>query len=558
MKIAILSESFLIGGLETRLKSMTKYFYRNGHEVYLITQRIDGNAHSSLPFKTIYLANFNNTKSVKAALMMASPDVANIHPFSSIISGATACREIGIPYSITMHGIYMESRYIPYLQNADYVFAVSEEVKTNILQSIPNLKVMILNNGIDLEVFKPVDIGSKPNIAYVSRLDNIKIGGILQAANLIAQKQGARLHIIGNGQAENHLKQALPFVKFHGYVEDIAGYFQKNNGVYSTIGGMGRAIVEGMAMKMPVLVVSYDGVKGYVTPYNFHDFAKRNFSGRGMPNIKKLPDANKDYVEALYQLVCNEYNIENTVEDYLSLVSNHKNLERDLMTTKAVKTKKEQKTSKAKRIKNAMEKLSKIYDRDYFENGVATKKSTYTDYNWTRLGSYFQKTAKHIVDRFNPKSAFDVGCAKGFLVKALCELGVDAYGIDPSEYALKEAHPDIKERLTPGIAQSIPLGDNECDLVTCFDVLEHIPEKDVAKVLEEMLRVTKEWLILRLVTKKLPGDIDKNRSTIHDKEWWHKQIEKAGGVVEPVDNYVNTAVWWFNVPEFLIVARKAV
>ena len=142
-------------------------------------------------------------------------------------------------------------------------------------------------------------------------------------------------------------------------------------------------------------------------------------------------------------------------------------------------------------------------------------------------------------------------------MKALCELGVDAYGIDPSEYALKEAHPDIKERLTPGIAQSIPLYDNECDLVTCFDVLEHIPEKDVAKVLEEMLRVTKEWLILRLVTKKLPGDIYNNRSTIHDKEWWHKHIEKAGGVVEPVDKYVNTAVWWFNVPEFLIVVRKA-
>ena len=56
------------------------------------------------------------------------------------------------------------------------MFAVSEEVKTSILQYIPSLKVMILNNGIDLEVFKPVDIGSKPNIAYVSLgLDNIKI-----------------------------------------------------------------------------------------------------------------------------------------------------------------------------------------------------------------------------------------------------------------------------------------------------------------------------------------------------------------------------------------------
>lgn len=205
-----------------------------------------------------------------------------------------------------------------------------------------------------------------------------------------------------------------------------------------------------------------------------------------------------------------------------------------------------------------IDKLSQIYDKDYFENGVGTKKSNYFDYSWARLGSYFQKTAKHIVNKFSPSSVLDVGCAKGFLVKALVELGVDAYGVDPSEYAFNEVPADIKGRTVIGAAQQLHDEDNSFDLVTCFDVLEHIPEKDVPQVLSEMLRVSKQWLIIRVVTKELPNDVDANHAIIREKDWWIEKIKEAGGIVEPTENYVNNSVWWFNVPEFLIVARKAV
>jgi ubiquinone/menaquinone biosynthesis C-methylase UbiE len=215
--------------------------------------------------------------------------------------------------------------------------------------------------------------------------------------------------------------------------------------------------------------------------------------------------------------------------------------------------------AKATRPKfTGIEKLSQIYDKDYFENGVAAKKSNYSDYSWARLGKYFQNTAKHIVDKFAPSSSLDVGCAKGFLVKALTELGVDALGIDPSEYALAEAHPDIIERLAHGVAQSLSIDDKAFDVVTCFDVLEHISEKDVSTVLQELFRVSKQWVILRIVTKVLPDGVDANHATIHDKDWWIEKIKEAGGIVEPTENYVNASVWWFNVPEFLIVARKAI
>lgn len=199
---------------------------------------------------------------------------------------------------------------------------------------------------------------------------------------------------------------------------------------------------------------------------------------------------------------------------------------------------------------------SAIFDRDYFENGVATKKSNYKDYSWDRLGSYFQRTARHIVDLFKPERTLDVGCAKGFLVKALDELGVDAYGIDPSVYAVSNAHPDVGDKINLDSAQSIPYPDNTFDVVTCFDVMGHIPMRETSRVLKELLRVSKEWVVIRVVTHEVEGDIDSSHETIRDRDWWVEKIEKAGGKVETNDAYFEDGVWWFNVPEFLMVVRK--
>lgn len=203
-------------------------------------------------------------------------------------------------------------------------------------------------------------------------------------------------------------------------------------------------------------------------------------------------------------------------------------------------------------------KLSKIYDRDYFENGVESKKSNYKDYDWDRLKNYFRTTAKHIVDKFKPSTSLDVGCAKGYLVNSLVELGVDSRGIDPSKYALSNVHPNIKDKFLLGMAQSIPFPENHFDVVTCFDVLEHIPKKDISNVLKEMLRVSKQWLVIRVVTKELENDIDLHHEPIQSIDWWHKQIKSAGAEIVPIEDYIDQSVWWFNVPEFLIIAKKVI
>jgi ubiquinone/menaquinone biosynthesis C-methylase UbiE len=198
--------------------------------------------------------------------------------------------------------------------------------------------------------------------------------------------------------------------------------------------------------------------------------------------------------------------------------------------------------------------FQQMYDRDYYENGLATKKSNYKNYSWERLGTYFHATAQHIVKCLKPKKLLDVGCAKGFLVYALGELGVDACGIDVSEYAVANAKAPDMVKL--GTAEKIEHQDNSFDVVTALDVLEHIKEKEVPQVCAELLRVTRKWVIVRVPTKKVPGDLDAYHETIRPKEWWEEQFAAAGGKVVSCEAFVDRGVWWFNVPEYLIVVEK--
>jgi len=205
---------------------------------------------------------------------------------------------------------------------------------------------------------------------------------------------------------------------------------------------------------------------------------------------------------------------------------------------------------------SAPEKLSKIFDKDYFENGKATQKSNYADYSWPRLGKYFTATARHIIDLFNPATVLDVGCAKGFLVYALEQNGVEAWGIDASEYAVENAEEAVRDKIALGMAEKLPYDDNFFEVVTILDVLEHIPERNVAKTIKELLRVAKKHVIVRVVTKDVPGDLDTSHETVKPKEWWEEQFIKHGGKVLACEPYVNSGVWWFNVPDFLIVVEK--
>ena len=80
------------------------------------------------------------------------------------------------------------------------------------------------------------------------------------------------------------------------------------------------------------------------------------------------------------------------------------------------------------------------YDEDYFERGVETGKSLYSNYRWIPELT-IPICAELIMQlKIGPEDTIlDFGCAKGFIVKALRLLHREAYGVDISEYAIKQA-----------------------------------------------------------------------------------------------------------------------
>ena len=105
----------------------------------------------------------------------------------------------------------------------------------------------------------------------------------------------------------------------------------------------------------------------------------------------------------------------------------------------------------------------------------------------------WQPVAQDIVEHFGLKPGdrlLDVGCAKGFLVKDLVAIGIDAYGIDISEYALMHCEPDVVGRLHLGCAESLPFPDQSFAAVISINTIHNLDRERAMTALREIQRLS--------------------------------------------------------------------
>jgi hypothetical protein len=177
-----------------------------------------------------------------------------------------------------------------------------------------------------------------------------------------------------------------------------------------------------------------------------------------------------------------------------------------------------------------------MYDADYY-NGVT---SNYTKgYTWDTMGSLFTVTARLLTWLFpETQTCLDFGAAKGFMIKALRELGKDAWGVDHSPYCLEVAEPEAKPTLMPTL-DDLPPG-RTFDLVTTFETLEHLTKAQIAEVLPALRLKTRSILFATMPTTDMPNkkalemaDREVTHVTIVHSSWWIEQFEAAGFVHGP-------------------------
>ena len=100
------------------------------------------------------------------------------------------------------------------------------------------------------------------------------------------------------------------------------------------------------------------------------------------------------------------------------------------------------------------------------------------------IASFVKEICDQVADR--RARILDVGCGTGANLVLLSEFG-DVQGVDISPDALAFCRERGLDNVRLGAAESLPYEDNEFDLVTAFDVVEHMDD-DVAG-LREMRRV---------------------------------------------------------------------
>lgn len=130
--------------------------------------------------------------------------------------------------------------------------------------------------------------------------------------------------------------------------------------------------------------------------------------------------------------------------------------------------------------------MSETYDADYFERGIETGKSCFSNYRW--MPEMTIPMAMSLVDHLGihrDEPILDVGCAKGYLVKALRLLHREAYGCDVSEYALAHAPEDVRPHLFRAGNGGGPAG---YVWAIAKDVFEHVPEPELRTMLKELSR----------------------------------------------------------------------
>ena len=81
-----------------------------------------------------------------------------------------------------------------------------------------------------------------------------------------------------------------------------------------------------------------------------------------------------------------------------------------------------------------------------------------------------------VVKKYQPSGRIlDIGCGPGFFLEAAREMGYDdLWGIDPSDYIVGVARKNFGEKILQGTLESDELKPASFDMLTAFDVFEHI------------------------------------------------------------------------------------
>ena len=162
-------------------------------------------------------------------------------------------------------------------------------------------------------------------------------------------------------------------------------------------------------------------------------------------------------------------------------------------------------------------KSSDLFDSYYFATGCG--RPYQRDDHWL---SFFDQIAGRLVSDIQPASVLDAGCAMGFLVEMLRKRGVEAYGVDISDYAIENAAPEIQDSVWVGsVTDPLP---RKYDLIVTIEVFEHLSKEVAEQAVENLCQSSDDILF-----SSTPLDYkEATHFNVQPPEYWAEQFARHG------------------------------
>jgi len=172
-----------------------------------------------------------------------------------------------------------------------------------------------------------------------------------------------------------------------------------------------------------------------------------------------------------------------------------------------------------------------MYDKDYFSG----KKSFFYKFGYKDFIKIWKSRLKILLRYKRHGKLLDVGCAFGYMLLHFSKY-FEVHGIDCSEYAIGKAKRIVGNGIfkVHNAEEPFPFRNNSFDVVTCFDVLEHIEDTD--NLIKNIYDVLKNKGILFLVTPNY-NIIRKTLLYFPDKMEHHISLHQIDEIIEKLENY---------------------
>lgn len=158
--------------------------------------------------------------------------------------------------------------------------------------------------------------------------------------------------------------------------------------------------------------------------------------------------------------------------------------------------------------------VDRFYERGYFTGDRS--RMAYSNYEDDKpfIVANMHKFLSYIRAYKPTGKLLDVGCALGFFTELALKAGYDAYGIDPSDFAVAKAKKLVgPERIRKAKLSDIRDRPKTYDVIAMFDVFEHLA--DPAGDLEIVQNILKDDGIIIIAT----GDTDSFFARILGRRW---------------------------------------